>query len=291
MHGCLLWQWLINLLLREMHWSKVWTYHIEQMDKFIDDFWYSLANYHHKALSISHYSSSFKMGKANHLTRRARKRTFITNWMMRHFKSCLSFSAKLKNAELIQNGPNSKLHSTVSLMAFLPNMTAMPMQSKFILMLTGGQKNGWVWVKSSIFVVNIDWFFIEESTTDIGLPEDQTRDNGWNTNNAIESAFRVFDLAFLHLLQNKRHFYINFIIQFGKAYNPTYRIDRLGTILLIKYFPYYQQWPLNEPHWSKAYMQQGHDLWEGNWILPAPGDTGKYIVMASRNRTLYRNIY
>jgi hypothetical protein len=37
-----------------------------------------------------------------------------------------------RHAELIQNGPNSKLHSTVSLMPFLPNMIAMPMQSKFI---------------------------------------------------------------------------------------------------------------------------------------------------------------
>ena len=74
-------------------------------------------------------------------------------------------------------------------------------------------------------------------------------------------------------------------MQFGKAYNTTYRIDRLGTILLIEYFPYYQQWPFNEVCWAKAYMQltrQGHDLWEGNWILPAPEHTGKYIVMAPR---------
>lgn len=49
-----------------------------------------------------------------------------------------------------------------------------------------------------------------ESTTDIGLPRDQSRDNGWNTNNPIESAFRVFDLVFLNLLQNKRWALLNY---------------------------------------------------------------------------------
>jgi hypothetical protein len=43
-----------------------------------------------------------------------------------------------------------------------------------------------------------------EESTDIGLPADQTRDGPWNTNNYIESAFRVFDVVFLGLLQNKR---------------------------------------------------------------------------------------
>ena len=42
-----------------------------------------------------------------------------------------------------------------------------------------------------------------EECTDIGLPADQSRDGPWNTNNYIESAFRVFDVVFLGLLQNK----------------------------------------------------------------------------------------
>jgi hypothetical protein len=79
------------------------------------------------------------------------------------------------------------------------------------------------------------------------------------------------------------------LYKFHNSYTKTHatngRIDRLGTILLIEYFPYYQQWPFNEVRWAKAYMQltcQGHDLWEGNWILPAPGNPGKYVVMAPR---------
>lgn len=38
----------------------------------------------------------------------------------------------------------------------------------------------------------------------MGLPVGQTRDEAWNTNNHIESAFKVFDVVFLELLQNKR---------------------------------------------------------------------------------------
>jgi hypothetical protein len=56
----------------------------------------------------------------------------------------------------------------------------------------------------SIFKANLQLRPVADSTTDIGLPKDQTRDSGWNTNNPIESAFRVFDLVFLNLLQNKR---------------------------------------------------------------------------------------
>lgn len=44
---------------------------------------------------------------------------------------------------------------------------------------------------------------LKEAATDIGLPADQSRDD-WNTNNNIESAFRVFDVVFLELTQNKR---------------------------------------------------------------------------------------
>lgn len=32
-----------------------------------------------------------------------------------------------------------------------------------------------------------------------------SRDGVWNTNNYIESAFRVFDVAFLELKKNKRY--------------------------------------------------------------------------------------
>jgi hypothetical protein len=47
------------------------------------------------------------------------------------------------------------------------------------------------------------------------------------------------------------------------------RIDRLGSILLMDFFPYYQHWPFNERRWSKEYItltRKGHDLLEGNWI-------------------------
>jgi len=70
------------------------------------------------------------------------------------------------------------------------------------------QKNWWSsWLGECAFDLAAGLCVIDvslEECTDIGLPDDQSRDGPWNTNNYIESAFRVFDVVFLGLLQNKR---------------------------------------------------------------------------------------
>ncbi|KAJ7185884.1 hypothetical protein C8R46DRAFT_1207993 [Mycena filopes] len=59
--------------------------------------------------------------------------------------------------------------------------------------------------------------------TDIGMPPNQTRDETWNTNNWTETAYKTFDTVFLQNRQNKR-------------------IDRLASIILNDFLPYYQYW-------------------------------------------------
>lgn len=44
-----------------------------------------------------------------------------------------------------------------------------------------------------------------ETFTDMGLPEGQTRDGQWNTNNWVEAAFKVFNVVFLDGRSNKRY--------------------------------------------------------------------------------------
>ena len=148
-------------------------------------------------------------------------------------------------------------------------------------MITGGT-DGLVSVIPT-YKLTWTWHPFPESTTDIGLPQDQTRDEGWNTNNPIESAFRVFDLVFLNLLQNKRWDKIRLSqwYHYDSHIFFKHRIDRLGSILLMDFFPYYQHWPFNERRWSKEYItltRKGHDLWEGNWIYK---NNNTYMVLAT----------
>ncbi|RDX52563.1 hypothetical protein OH76DRAFT_1480666 [Lentinus brumalis] len=62
-----------------------------------------------------------------------------------------------------------------------------------------------------------------ETFTDIGLPDDGTRDGTWNTNNPMERSFRTFDTVFLENRKNKR-------------------ADRLVCIVLNDYLPFYHTW-------------------------------------------------
>jgi hypothetical protein len=45
---------------------------------------------------------------------------------------------------------------------------------------------------------------IADTFSDIGMPENQTRDGSWNTNNWAETAFKTFDTVFLDNRMNKR---------------------------------------------------------------------------------------
>ncbi|KAG8955776.1 hypothetical protein FRC03_011062 [Tulasnella sp. 419] len=87
--------------------------------------------------------------------------------------------------------------------------------------------------------------------TDINLPKDQTRDGTWNTNNWVESAFRVFDAVFLGHRKNKR-------------------IDRLAMIILYEYFPFYRYWRSSGAKQVPQYLitasLRGHALWERGLI-------------------------
>lgn len=64
------------------------------------------------------------------------------------------------------------------------------------------------------------------------------------------------------------------------------RIDRLGSILINDFFPYYKHWPFNEPRWSKAFTEltrEGHDIWASNWVHEAAGQTYKVLSLKNVN--------
>ncbi|KAJ7206943.1 hypothetical protein C8J57DRAFT_1258304 [Mycena rebaudengoi] len=85
---------------------------------------------------------------------------------------------------------------------------------------------------------------------DIGLPPNQTRDGTWNTNNWSESAFRTFDQVFLDNRQNKR-------------------IDRLASIILNDFLPFYRYWnPVdrNPPREFVDLHMQAHTLGESGMV-------------------------
>lgn len=92
--------------------------------------------------------------------------------------------------------------------------------------------------------------------TDAGLPPGQTKDGSWNTNNWVEASFRTFKFVFLEQRRNKR-------------------IDRLLTIILEDFFPYYRYWELDEPRLSKQLLRvsrAGQYLWSSGHVLPERGD-------------------
>jgi hypothetical protein len=103
--------------------------------------------------------------------------------------------------------------------------------------------------------------------TDMGLPEPgATRDGVLNTNNWIESAFKVFKSVFLGGRKNRR----------WAALSTLAGIDRLIAVLINDYFPYYSMWPVNEPRPSAevlAVQEQGYELWKGAVFRRQDNDT------------------
>ena len=60
------------------------------------------------------------------------------------------------------------------------------------------------------------------------------------------------------------------------------RIDRLGSILINDFLPYYRHWPFNEPRWSKAFIEltrQGHDIWASNWVYQSKDHAYKVLSL------------
>ncbi|KIM87288.1 hypothetical protein PILCRDRAFT_271067 [Piloderma croceum F 1598] len=98
--------------------------------------------------------------------------------------------------------------------------------------------------------------------TDIGLPQGQTRDGTFNTNNWTESAYRTFDVVFLENRKNKR-------------------IDRLMSILVNDFLPHYRFWSHDEARPSKDHIRvtrQGHDLWSADNVIRRRSQPNHYKV-------------
>ncbi|KAJ7624860.1 hypothetical protein FB45DRAFT_1030980 [Roridomyces roridus] len=93
-----------------------------------------------------------------------------------------------------------------------------------------------------------DWI---ECYTDIGLPPNQGRDRGWNTNNWTESAYKTFDNVILQARQNKR-------------------IDRLAVLILHDFLPHYQYWrPRDRPqpqHIVQTHLN-AYEIWDRGLVI------------------------
>lgn len=107
----------------------------------------------------------------------------------------------------------------------------------------------------------------EGHVLDEGLPPGQTRDGVWNTNNFVESAFRVFNAVFLENRRNKRC-----VADEGcsiKIISRVNRIDRLLTIILEDLFTFYRLWPprdMNVPADLVRKSKKGHDIWASGHV-------------------------
>ncbi|TFK84165.1 hypothetical protein K466DRAFT_497090 [Polyporus arcularius HHB13444] len=104
-----------------------------------------------------------------------------------------------------------------------------------------------------------NWFTEEwiPTFTDIGLPEGQTRDGTWNTNNYIERSFRTFDAIFLEHRKNKR-------------------LDRLVLIIIHDFLPYFKNWPPEDrviPSHIRRLNDDAHRLWEDGCVVQEPRGT------------------
>ncbi|KAJ6609158.1 hypothetical protein B0H10DRAFT_1954814 [Mycena sp. CBHHK59/15] len=107
-----------------------------------------------------------------------------------------------------------------------------------------------------------NWFINSwiEHYTDIGMPPDQSWDSTWNTNNWSESAFKTFDSIFLQNRQNKR-------------------IDRLASIILNDFLPYYQYWRPRDHKPSQDVLDrhfEAHTLWDRGSVREVEPDV--YMV-------------
>ncbi|TFK84227.1 hypothetical protein K466DRAFT_496987, partial [Polyporus arcularius HHB13444] len=116
----------------------------------------------------------------------------------------------------------------------------------------------------------VNWFTEEwiPIFTDIGLPEGQTRDGTWNTNNFIERSFRTFDAIFLEHRKNKRHLCC--------------RLDRLALIVIHDFLPYFMTWPTEDrvlPPEVRRLNDEAHQLWEYGSVSQEP--TGTFGVQTT----------
>ncbi|KAK4688487.1 hypothetical protein P7C73_g1632, partial [Tremellales sp. Uapishka_1] len=105
------------------------------------------------------------------------------------------------------------------------------------------------WMRKSWF--NPRW---RAWSVDYGLPPEVTRDGPWSTNNYSEASFRVFDRVFLSCRANKR-------------------LDRLISIIINAYFPFYERVPQNvsrAPVDLENTLFEGIKLWETDCVRPCP---------------------
>lgn len=116
--------------------------------------------------------------------------------------------------------------------------------------------------------------------TDIDLPEGQTRDGSWNTNNVIERAFRSFDSIFLDCATGMRQV----IWDSYAAYLMTTlsgRIDRVAGILVAVYFDYYEQFADTSPRLPKEWKDlcvEALGIWEDAKVEAVPGQEHVYQI-------------
>jgi hypothetical protein len=133
----------------------------------------------------------------------------------------------------------------------------------------------------------------QEHVLDEGLPDGQTRDGPWNTNNWVEASFRTFNAVFLENRKNKRYVLMipdsncdHTLISILQT-----SIDRLLSIILDDFFMFYQFWGPGKARPDKKLVnvfKAGHDLWSSGHVFPCQDGHGalsstKFEVISRRS--------
>jgi len=129
----------------------------------------------------------------------------------------------------------------------------------------------WRCMWSHICILVLSSVFID-MWTDMGIPSGQNRDRMLNTNNWVESSFRVFDKLFLHARANKRYVHSEYCRNKSNILNS---IDRL--VLIIKEFlTFYETWEPNHETRNRTVIQElseGHLIWQQPGMIVPLGKT------------------
>jgi len=111
-----------------------------------------------------------------------------------------------------------------------------------------------------------------------------------NTNNFVEAAFKNFDSIFLGGNVNRRFFWFMSFISHGFwKWNLIFRIDRLATIIIHQFFPFYLNWKLRPKKANEknvGSVAKGFELWQAGKVQE--GQCGFLIDSASQEGIRYQ---
>lgn len=139
--------------------------------------------------------------------------------------------------------------------------------------LAEGDASVWPRVKEYLerFWFSPKW---RQYTCDYGLPPGVSRDGPWSTNNYVEAAFRTFDRVFLNCQVNRRsvsRFPPPTRLGGARIAADRSRSDRLATILIVQFFPFYEFGPpihLRVDEQLFRNTSDGLQRWEDDCITP-----------------------